>query len=163
MSNSPAYQASHRAEISAYNRVYAATHREEIAAKKLIYREAHREEQAIACERWRAENQEHKREYDRAYRAAHPEECKAHSQARKARHRNASGHHTAADVAAQYDRQRGRCYWCGDKLAPDWQADHVTPLCKGGSNGPENLVASCRSCNHRKRGASPMDWAGRLL
>ena len=29
-------------------------------------------------------------------------------------------------------------------------ADHVVPRSKGGSDGPENLVAACSSCNSEK-------------
>jgi 5-methylcytosine-specific restriction endonuclease McrA len=73
------------------------------------------------------------------------------------------GTHTAADVAAQRARQRGRCYWCHEKVGKSYHVDHVMPLALGGSNGPENIVIACISCNLRKSAKHPMDWAGRLL
>lgn len=41
--------------------------------------------------------------------------------------------------------------------------DHVWPLSKGGSNGPENLVLACAECNLRKSAKTPMEFAGVLL
>lgn len=50
----------------------------------------------------------------------------------------------------QYEVQRGKCHWCGIALGDDYHVDHVIPLVKGGSNGPENIVCSCPPCNLRK-------------
>ena len=150
-----------------------AARREEMAAAYAAYRAAHKEE--IAKRRRSAR----RRAGDRAYREAHRSEIRARGHAhylahregyiagrsrRRARLRNAQGAHTAADVRAQFDRQKGRCYWCGEKVA--WRGkhvDHVMPLSKGGSNGPENLVVACASCNLKKGAKHPMEWAGRLL
>lgn len=43
--------------------------------------------------------------------------------------------------------------------------DHVVPLVKGGSNGPDNLVIACSTCNLRKNDKLPHEWpeGGRLL
>ena len=68
-----------------------------------------------------------------------------------------------ADVAAQRTRQKGRCYWCGEKTGRHYHVDHVVPLIKGGSNGPENLVIACAACNLSKKDRHPMDFAGRMF
>jgi 5-methylcytosine-specific restriction endonuclease McrA len=47
------------------------------------------------------------------------------------------------------DRDGGRCRWCG---GPATEADHLRSLALGGTNHPDNLVASCKPCN-AKRGA----------
>ena len=130
---------------SAYDKAYRATHRELVLAYNASYHAAHREEAA------------------RKYAARH-EENAANTRRYRARKRNAHGSHIAADVRAQYDRQRGVCYWCGDKLP--WRhkhVDHVVPLILGGSNGPENLVVACSRCNLSKKDKHPMDWAGILF
>jgi 5-methylcytosine-specific restriction endonuclease McrA len=81
----------------------------------------------------------------------------------------ASGTHTAEDIAAQYERQRGKCYWrhanqdCWVTLEDGYHVDHVTPLILGGGNGPENLVIACPRCNHRKNAKHPMDFAGQMF
>jgi len=79
-----------------------------------------------------------------------------------ARKQSSSGSHSAADVAAQYKRQRGRCFWCQDRVGDTYHVDHVMPLILRGSNGPENLVISCPTCNFSKGGSHPMDFAGVL-
>jgi len=45
------------------------------------------------------------------------------------------------------DRDGGVCQDCGADMR---DVHHITPLCKGGSNAPENLVSLCLRC-HRKR------------
>ena len=97
-----------------------------------------------------------------AYRAAHLEERRVQSHNHRARVASAPGTHTAADVAAQYERQRGRCYWCSTKVGEAYHVDHVIPLSKGGGNGPENLVIACPACNQKKHAKHPMDFAGIL-
>lgn len=51
-------------------------------------------------------------------------------------------------------RTAGRCWYCGRVLNVTGQQsnhiDHVLPVSKGGSNDPDNLVASCASCNTMK-------------
>ncbi len=45
------------------------------------------------------------------------------------------------------------CRYCGrqsDKV--ELVIDHVTPVCQGGGNDPENLVTSCQPCNAGKAG-----------
>jgi len=48
-------------------------------------------------------------------------------------------------------RDSYRCRWCGGEAH---EVDHLTPVARGGSDRPENLVAACRACNAR-RGARP--------
>jgi 5-methylcytosine-specific restriction endonuclease McrA len=48
--------------------------------------------------------------------------------------------------------QEMKCFWCGMRL--DLSAatcDHVVPLSKGGSDGYENTVVACASCNTNRR------------
>lgn len=75
---------------------------------------------------------------------------------------SATGVHTGDDIAAQYLRQRGRCYWCGERVSKSYHVDHVIPLAKGGSNGPENLVIACPECNRRKCAKMPHEFSDRL-
>lgn len=45
----------------------------------------------------------------------------------------------------------GRCAYCGCPLSlNEMQIDHVVPLHNGGTNDFDNLLPSCRSCNHYK-------------
>lgn len=136
-----------RAAKAEYQAAYRAAHRKEHAAHQAAYRAAHPEKEAA---------------YSAAYRAANPDLFRAHWHNRRGRERNALGSHTAADITAQYERQKGRCYWCGEKVGRHYHVDHVTPLALGGSNGPENLVIACAFCNLSKHAKHPMDFAGQL-
>jgi 5-methylcytosine-specific restriction endonuclease McrA len=40
-----------------------------------------------------------------------------------------------------------RCLYCGSAAT---HIDHVTPLDKGGTDEPDNLVSACAACNLRK-------------
>jgi 5-methylcytosine-specific restriction endonuclease McrA len=168
-----AYRASHREETLERQAAYRATHRKDLAAKQAArYRLAHPErrisrEESIKNRQqyhaaYRAAHRELLAEKQRAYMAAHPDVWRAAYRNRRARERGASGSHTAADVAAQRARQKGCCYWCGERVGRHYHVDHVVPLALGGSNGPENLVIACPHCNTSKGAKHPMEWAGVL-
>lgn len=151
-----AYRAGHRGEAAAYHAAYYAAHRDEKAAYHAAYYTEHRDEMAA---------------HQAAHRAAHPESVRAGNHNRRARQQGNGGTHTPADIRAQYARQNGRCYWqatdvCRDrrgKLDDEYHVDHVMPLILGGSNGPENLVIACPTCNLSKGAKHPQDFCGRLL
>ena len=113
--------------------------------------------------KWADAHREHLREYRLRRRLADPEPERESCRRRRAACLGSPGNHTLDDIRAQYGRQAGRCFWCHRKVQwRDKHVDHVTPLSKGGSDGPENLVISCAHCNHRKSAKHPMDWNGML-
>lgn len=117
---------------------------------ELTYSQTHKEHLAERQSRW--------------YRDGGRSIVNANTRNRRARQRQAEGSHTAQDVQAQHDRQKGRCYWCKQKLVT-YHVDHVTPLSRGGSNWPENLVIACPKCNITRNNRLPHEWpeGGRLL
>ena len=53
-------------------------------------------------------------------------------------------------------RDNYRCQYCGRMLSVYAATmDHLLPLCRGGRNAWENIVAACRPCNHRKGNRTP--------
>lgn len=105
-----------------------------------------------------------RRDRERKNMEAHRAMKRAHACRRRARKLASGGDHTRDDVAKQLKSQKHRCWWCNIKLGVQYEVDHLFPLSKGGSNGPENIVASCPDCN-RSKGAK-MPWQikpGRLL
>ena len=60
-----------------------------------------------------------------------------------------------------------RCAYCGEPITyKEMQVDHLKPKAFGGSDDFDNLMPSCRTCNHYKRALSLEDyrreWLGRL-
>lgn len=101
---------------------------------------------------------EQKRELGRLWAKNNPEKMKAATRNRRARLRNSTGKHTADDVLAQIERQGGRCFWCDCDVVGNHTVDHYVPIAKGGSNGPENIVIACPSCNYRKQDKLPEEF-----
>ena len=60
-----------------------------------------------------------------------------------------------------FARDRHTCQYCG-RQANDLTLDHVMPRHRGGTHTWENLVAACKSCNHRKGGQTPDEARLRL-
>ena len=106
--------------------------------------EAHQEQK-----RYRDANPERNKKRLREYRAEHPEKFLIYNQNRAARKKAAPGTHTAQDIQAQFQRQKGKCYYCHKHLTK-YHVDHVIPLSRGGSNDPSNLVIACPLCNQKK-------------
>jgi 5-methylcytosine-specific restriction endonuclease McrA len=128
-----------------------------------VYYANHRHEKLQRCAEWYRANKDQELVRRAAFRAAHPGHALAWNRNYKARKKNASGTHTTEDVRAQHKRQKGCCYWCGVKTGDDYHVDHVTPLSKGGSNGPENIVIACAFCNVSKGAKLPHEFANRQI
>jgi hypothetical protein len=69
-------------------------------------------------------------------------------------HRNQKDTYMAVSKRLRYEilrRDNHTCRYCGAS-APDvpLRVDHVTPVALGGSDKPDNLVASCEACNSGK-------------
>jgi len=158
-----AYRAEHRDEAAAYFAAYRAAHREEKSSYMAAYYASHRDERAVAMRAYSAGHAEDIAAYKKVWRAGHSEEIAACNRNREARKLGNGGTHTAADIRAQYARQKGTCFWCHEKVRDTYHVDHVMPVILGGSNGPENLVIACPTCNLSKGAKHPQDFAGRLL
>lgn len=160
-----AYAATHKERVAAYRAAYYAAHKEEISAQQAAYYETNKERiNARTADYYAAHREETKAAVD-AWRKANPHAVRALKHKRRALTLQAEGTHTAADIEAQYKRQRGRCYYCGEKVGKTYDVDHVVPLSRGGTNDPDNLVIACASCNRSKSDKLPSEWpqGGRLL
>lgn len=175
-----AYYEAKREQITAKNRAHYAANGEKFAA----YRAANRERRIEQMRAWHEANKEHVKEYARIYDERNKERkaknwrvwyvanresvyarAKFARHARRARIRSAKGNFTIKDVEAQFARQKGKCYYCGSKVGDTYHVDHIVPLSRGGSNGPENIVIACPPCNLSKGNKLPHEWSqgGRLL
>lgn len=152
---------------SAINKAYYEANREKSNAQTKAYYEANREKVAKRQKAYRELNPEREVARSKAHYASNPEMYRARDRNRRALAKASKGTHTAVDVAKQFAAQGGKCYWCGCSLKKSgkdkFHADHREPLSKGGSNGPDNIVISCPSCNQSKGAKSPLEFAGRLF
>jgi 5-methylcytosine-specific restriction endonuclease McrA len=77
---------------------------------------------------------------------------------RRARVRGSTRHHTAEDVRCAVEAQGGLCFYCHIDVSTKYTVDHLIPLVRGGSDGPENIVIACASCNFRKSDKTPEEF-----
>lgn len=111
-------------------------------SRERAYREANREQACAATKR---------------YRAKHPERVRALRYTRK----GAPGSHTAEDLIGMYDSQGGLCAYCESPMFDKWTVEHMTPVCRGGTNDWDNIALACGWCNSSKNDKTPeeyMEW-----
>lgn len=96
------------------------------------------------------ENREKERERQRAKKLANPEQVRADGTNRRAIKRGAEGRHNKHDIALIMEDQLGMCVYCLKDITEKYHADHIIPLCRGGSNWPENIQCLCPDCNLSK-------------
>ncbi len=120
-----------------------------------------RSEETLAAQRkYYQEHREQILERGRQRRAQKREYAAVHDRNKKAKRLNVDGEHTAEDIHHIYEKQKGLCYYCKKHVWLDYHVDHVIPLSRGGSNGPENLVIACPECNMSKHNKLPHEWHG---
>ena len=125
-----------------------------------------RENKLAMNRQWFMDNAEYRSEYNfarrglhadltRAWREANKEQANVHARIsashRRARKREAIGSHTFDELWAMAESQNWVCAYCEAPLFGEFQADHMTPLCRGGSNDWSNIAITCISCNATKR------------
>ena len=158
--NNQRYREEHRTEIREYQRRYRAEHREQIRENDRRYRTSHLNEHRAEGRRYYARHHDERRARQREYLKKHPEFARAYVTRRRARKHAADGNFKPKDVRRQLRSQKGRCYWCNAKLNGEHHIDHVIPLSRGGSNGPDNIVIACPICNLSKGDKLPHEWEG---
>lgn len=138
------YQANKDVRLAQRKARYAAN-REATLEQNRAWRLAHLEQHRAQCRQWAKD---------------HPAEMRAIVARRRALVLGAEGSHTKRDVEQLFEEQDGFCLGCtGDLVELGYHVDHIHPLSKGGSNGPENLQLLCPTCNRQK--SNKTDWMPR--
>lgn len=79
---------------------------------------------------------------------------------RRGREHNAAGTYTYAQIVKLWLSFDKRCAYCSSRTPlVDIQAEHVSPLSRGGENHIGNLLPSCGPCNSDKRDLLLEEWA----
>ena len=61
-------------------------------------------------------------------------------------------------------RDEGTCQYCGKHVSTqEFQIEHVTPRCQGGTTHWLNVVVACQRCNKNKAGQTPKQAGMTLL
>ncbi len=99
-------------------------------------------------------------EATREFSRSTPEVNAAKSRRRRARFRKVEGSHTAAEILALGESQGWICATpsCGADIRNRYDADHKTPITRGGSDFIENIDLKCQSCNRRKGTKTQEEW-----
>lgn len=119
-------------------------------AQTLASRRRNRQPTRDATKRWQKKNPER---HQLIARASH--------QARRARSLEAEGTVTTEDFAFLFEKQKGKCAYCGKK-AKKMEIDHIHPLLTHRSHRRKNLQLLCRLCNRRKGAKDPISFAQEL-
>lgn len=98
----------------------------------------------------------------RDWNEANPDGSRVRGRNYRARKFQAEGHHTRHEIEALYAKQGGRCVYCTKALGKKYEADHIQPLARGGSNWIGNIQLTCKPCNNRKRATDPIEYARRI-
>lgn len=54
---------------------------------------------------------------------------------------------------------QGVCYYCANPTpASELTMDHIVPLARGGKSSKSNIVATCKTCNTKKKTLLPLEW-----
>ena len=160
-----AHYARNKESIKRRALAYHFSNRNERLDKQRVYRAEHKEDAARRDRDYYIRNKRRMNEQARAWRLANREAENTLSRRKRARKRNAPGSHTVDDVKKQYRAQKGKCYYCHIEVGDRYHIDHVIPLARGGSDGAENIVVACPTCNLQKGRKLPSEWSegGRLI
>lgn len=126
----------------------------------------HREAARERARSYYAEHMEERKEYNRRWARENLEAMQEKGRRRRARKAGADVGDVPADVRdILYERQEGRCVYCGLPLSEGdgIHLDHVVPLAQGGAHSMENLVLACAPCNLSKGAKTPGQWLQALL
>jgi len=150
------WRADHEASIKEWNREWRQANAQHLAE----YRLCNRARRAVYNRENAEEIRERQREYNLSTRGRLARSIANHN--RRIRMLSGGGRYTIEDAQQQFANQRGLCWWCSKSLQDGFHIDHYVPLAKGGSNGRENIVISCPTCNKKKGTKLPFE-IGRLL
>lgn len=127
---------------------------EQAKATRKQYRIENAEYLAMIALEWSRANPEKVAARNKRYKQAHPEKARENEARRRATmYENGIYFIRHKEIVKLYS---SKCFYC--PTYESIEADHVTPVSRGGSHGIGNLVPACRSCNGSKGDKTIMEW-----
>lgn len=156
------YGEQNREKCAARARRHYWENRGEIAARRRRARPSLSPSEIAEVLARRAERErDYNREYLRQYRPANGHRFRAYQANYRAGIELTPGKVTPRDVAALLERQEGKCLYCNRLFGSKYHIEHMTPLSRGGTNDPENIVLSCGPCNLAKGTMTAQEFTAR--
>jgi len=125
------------------------------------WRDANKDRANNRAKSWHAAHPDRVRAIKKAWQDRNPDYVRANTANGRARRKNASGVHSADEIASIFALQRGRCAnpICRASIKRGYHRDHIIPLVLGGDNTIRNIQLLCRPCNLSKGAKHPIEWA----
>lgn len=159
-----------RKEDGAKRNAYRLANQELVKRQKAASYQKNKQRILLVQALWRQNNPGYMRAYAREYYYKNVTVLRARlrcsSANRRAQERRSTGTHSATEVQELLRKQKHRCASCLTSVKQRYHADHIEPLCRGGSNDISNIQILCPHCNWSKNGMDPIAFArkhGRLL
>jgi 5-methylcytosine-specific restriction endonuclease McrA len=121
----------------------------EVARRRAIRLKRPRPPPLIAAER---------RQQRARWSKSNPESVRASKHRNRAKRLAAEGSYTKSELVALLDKQRRCCAVCRAPVGSAYEADHIVPIAKGGSNFITNIQILCRPCNRTKSDKDPIHF-----
>jgi 5-methylcytosine-specific restriction endonuclease McrA len=156
------YYLRHRAEVLARQRAYAQTEHRRAYAREWARRNAAEDPQGIreAQQQWYARNRALVYLRRKARERTDPDLTRDRIRVTNSRRRAGTGF-TVIEWEQLVSAYNGRCAYCGDRTR--LEADHRTPVARGGANTIDNIVPACPSCNRRKAKRTEAEYVAARL
>lgn len=145
--------------LRASKKEYREKNKEKVAEVKSRYYQENKAACLEKSKQHRLDNIERYKQARKAWRENNRQAIRTNNRNRQIKLRMTEGSHTAKDVLAIYEMQKGKCAACRRSLRDNnYHVDHILPLALGGSNWPRNLQVLCPFCNMSKGAKKPEDF-----
>ena len=143
------YYLKNKERILARNKAWSNTHRDH--HKRLIneWNRSNKARKETVAKLWEKNNPEKRKAINAKWCKANPQKCVAMSAKYRTRKTKAGGNFTAGQFIDLCNKYGNKCLCC--KRKTKLAADHVVPVCKGGSSCIGNIQPLCKSCNSKKK------------
>lgn len=117
----------------------------------------------LTSQKWYDAHREERIEAAKKYQKVNKDTARNANRRRRAVRKKVGGSFTKEDLDRILSNQNNKCTACSITLDDTKHLDHIMPVCKGGTNDPENLQWLCQTCNNMKGGKLPEEWFAYIL